>query len=153
MQLSGKPRFNGWETPYPSYQRPLDLAFRRDEDVESYVKKRDGTVQRVGERHYRARLRFRWDALSYDLAHAILSAVSEHPVTVVPRQKESGDPSYLSEHSFDCRPIADLSTTTPLYRRGGQGNRLARIELELEALSTRTEIPDSITGGVSQVTP
>jgi len=152
MQLSGKPRINGWEAPYPSFQTPLEEAFRRDEDVETYVKKRDGTLQRVGPRHYRVRLRFRWDALAYDLAHAILSAVSEHPVTIVPRQKESGDPSYLSEQSFDCRPVSELPTATPLYRRDGQGNRLARVEVELEGLDTVSKIPDSITGGVDQVT-
>lgn len=153
MQLSGKPLFNGWEAPYPSAQTPLEEAYERDTDVETYVKFRNGSLRRVGARHYRARLRFRWDAISYDLAHAILSAVSEHPVTVVPRQEESGDPSYLSEHQIDCRPISELTTTTPLFRRKSDGTRLARVEVELEGLDTVSEIPDSVTGGVDQVSP
>jgi hypothetical protein len=152
MQLSGPPKLNGWEAPLPSKQTPLDAAFRRDEDVETYVKYRDGTLQRVGPRHYRLRARFEWAALTYDLAHAILSAVSEHPVGVYPRTKESGDPSYLTEHAYDCRLVGELPIATPLYRRDGQGNRLARVAIEVESLSTVTELPDSITGGVDQVT-
>ena len=152
MQLTGPPRIGGMEVPYPTANRPLEADFQRDEDVETYVKGKDGTLQRVGPRHYRLRARFEWAALSYDLAHAILSAVSEHPVEVYPRTKESGDPSYLTEHAYDCRLVGELPIATPLFRRDGAGNRLARVAIEVESLSTVTELPDSITGGVDQVT-
>jgi hypothetical protein len=129
--------------PYPTAERPLEQAFQRDEDVETYVKGRDGSLQRVGPRHYRARFVFRWDTLDYDTAHDILSAVSKHPVTVVPRTQRSGDPSYLSEQSYECRVVGELPTTTPLNRRAPDGTKFARLQVELESLSTVTEIPDA----------
>jgi len=143
MQLSGPPRIGGLDVPYPTAERPLEQAFERDEDVETYVKERDGSLQRVGPRHYRARFVFRWDTLDYDTAHDILSAVSKHPVTVIPRTQRSGDPSYLSEQSYECRVVGELPTTTPLNRRTPDGTKLARLQVELESLSTVTEIPDA----------
>ena len=92
MQLSGPPTFNGTEAPYPDRERPLEAAFQPDTDVETYVKTRSGRKQRTSERAYRARFRFVWEALTYDEAHDLLSAASQHPVSVVPRTKESGDP-------------------------------------------------------------
>jgi hypothetical protein len=153
MQLTGPPRLNGWETPRPSYQTPLDAAFRRDGDMETSIKYRDGSKRRVGPCHYRLRVRLAWAAITYDLAHAILSAVSKEPVMLVPRTRRSGDPSYLSEQSYDCELISDLPATTPLYRRGAGGDRLAKVEIELRALNTVQQLPDAITGGVDQVTP
>mgnify|MGYP000037574864 FL=1 len=143
MQLTGPPRIGGIEVPYPTADRPLQADFQRDEDVETYVKGKDGTLQRVGPRHYRARFVFRWETLAYDTAHDILSAVSQHPVTVVPRTQRSGDPSYLSEQSYDCRLVGELPTATPIGRRTPSGMRLARVQIELESLSTRPQIPDA----------
>lgn len=137
----------------PSYQTPLDAAFRRDSDLETSVASRDGSIRRVGPRHYRARFRFEWKALPYDMAHAILSEVSQDPITLVPRTKRSGDPSYLSEHSYDCELVSDLPASAPLHRKNASGENLARVEIELRALDTVSELPDAFEGGVEQVTP
>jgi len=145
MQLTGPPRIGGLDVPYPTERRPLEQVFDRDTDVENYVKGRDGGLQRVGPRHYRAQFRFRWDMLGYELAHDILSVVSQHPVDVVPRTKRSGDPSYLTEQTYSCRVVGPVPRATPINRRRPDGTRLARVELELEALSTVTEIPDAST--------
>jgi len=136
----------------PSYQTPLDAAFQRDSDLETSVTYRNGTTQRVGPRHYRGTFRYGWQALPYDLAHAIVSAVSEHPVLLTPRTEAPGDPDYLFEHTYDCRVVGDVPTATPIFRRGADGERLARVEVELETLETVTEIPDSISGGVEEIT-
>ena len=119
--------------------------------METYVTFYDGTRQLVGPRHYRGTFRYGWQALPYDLAHAIVSAVSEHPVALTPRTKEPGDPDYLSEHTFDCRMVGDVPTATPIFRRGAGGERLARVEIELETLETVTEIPGSISGGLEEI--
>jgi hypothetical protein len=120
--------------------------------VERYITLRNGTRQRVGPRHYRGTFRYGWQALPYDLAHAIVSAASRHPVPLAPRTKEPGDPDYLTEHTFDCRVVGDVPTATPIFRRGAGGERLARVEIELETLETVTQIPDSISGGVEEIT-
>jgi len=137
----------------PSYQTPLDAAFRRDRDVETSIKYRDGSKKRVGPRHYRLRVRLAWAAITYDLAHAILSEVSKHPVPLVPRTRRSGDPSYLSEQSYECELISDLPVSTPLYRSAAGGDRLANVDVELRALDTVQQLPDTTAGGVDQVTP
>lgn len=142
MQLSGPPTLNGTEVPYPDRERPLEAAFQRDSDVETYVKARSGRMQRTSERAYRVRFRFVWEALPYDQAHDLLSAASRHPVSVVPRTKEPADPQYLQEHTYDCRVVEDLSGATPLYRRDGHGNRLARVTLELESVETFERRPE-----------
>jgi len=152
MQLTGPPRINGWQAPHPSKQTPLEAAWSRDDDVETHVTFRTGTHQRVGPRHYRGTFRYGWQALPYDLAHAIVSAVSEHPVLLTPRTEAPGDPDYLFEHTYDCRVVGDVPTATPIFRRGADGERLARVEVELETLETVTEIPDSISGGVEEIT-
>jgi hypothetical protein len=136
----------------PSYQTPLDAAFRRDSDLETSVTYRDGCTRRVGPRHYRGTFRYGWQALPYDLAHAIVSAVSEHPVALTPRTKAAGDPDYLTEHTFDCRVVGKVPAATPIFRRGAGGERLARVEIELETLATMTKIPGSISGGVEEIT-
>ena len=150
MQLTGPPRINGWEAPYPTKQTPLDAAFQRDTDVETYNKYRDGRVRRVGPRHYRLQLRFLWDGISYDMAHAILSEISTHPVPITPRTKRSSDPSYLTEHTYDCRLTSELPASTPIYRSGG-GERIARVEVEVQSIGTITELPDATAGGVEEV--
>ena len=130
---------------------PLEAAWSRDDDVERYMTLRSGTRQRVGPRHYRGTFRFGWAALDYDLAHAIVSAVTEHPVALTPRTKADSDPDYLTEHTYDCRVVGDVPTATPIFRRGAGGKRLARVEVELETLGTVTEIPDAISGGVEEI--
>jgi hypothetical protein len=77
--------------------------------------------------------------------------VSEHPVALTPRTKATGDPDYLTEHTYDCRVVGDVPTATPIFRRGAGGERLARVEIELETLATVTEIPDAISGGVEEI--
>jgi len=151
VQLTGPPEIAGWTAPHPSKQTPLEAAWSRDEDVETYVTFRDGTRQRVGPRHYRGTFRYGWAALPYDLAHAILSEVSAHPVALKPRTKAPGDPSYLSEHTYDCRLVGELPVSTEIYRRAG-GEKVARVEIELQTLVTITEIPDAVSGGVEEIT-
>jgi len=119
--------------------------------VETYVTFYDGTRQLVGPRHYRGTFRYGWQALPYDLAHAIVSTVSEHPVALTPRTKAPGDPDYLTEHTFDCRLVGELPASTEIYRRAG-GQKVARVEIELETLETVNEIPGSISGGVEEIT-
>jgi hypothetical protein len=150
--LTGPPRINGWQSPHPSKRAPLEAAWSRDEDLETYVQPRNGRLRRVGPRHYRGTFRYGWAALPYDLAHAIVSAVSEHPVALTPRTKEASDPDYLTEYTFDCRVVGEVPTATPIFRRGAGGERLARVEIELQTLETVTEIPDSISGGVEEIT-
>jgi len=152
VQLTGLPQIAGWQVPHPSKQTPLEAAWSRDDDVETYVTFRDGTRQRVGPRHYRSTFRYGWAALDYDLAHVIVSAVTEHPVALTPRTKEPSDPDYLTEHTFDCRVVGDVPTATPIFRRGAGGERLARVKIELETLETVNEIPGSISGGVEDIT-
>lgn len=152
MQLTGPPRIGGWQAPQPSKQNPLRAAWRRDDQVETYVTFRDGTRQRVGPRHYRGTFRYGWDALSYEMAHAILSEVSTHPVALTPRTRTAGDPSYLSEQTFDCRLVGELPDSTEIYRRAS-GEKVARIQIELETLGTVMEIPDAVKGGVDEITP
>ena len=137
----------------PSYQTPLDAAFRRDSDLETSVTSRDGSTRRVGPRHYRLQMRLGWEALSYALAHAILSEVSQDPITLVPRTRQPSDPSYLSEHSYDCKLVSDLPASAQLHRRSASGESLARLEIELRALDTVSELPDALAGGVEQITP
>lgn len=151
MQLTGPPKIAGWQAPHPSKRAPLEAAWSRDDDVETYVTFRDGTRQRVGPRHYRGTFRYGWQALPYDLAHAIVSAVSEHPVPLTPRTKAPGDPDYLSENTFDCRLVGELPAATPIYRRAG-GQKVARVEIELQTLETITEVPDAVSGGVDEIT-
>ena len=152
MQLTGPPKLNGWAAPHPSKRAPLEAAWSRDEDLETYVQPRNGQLRRVGPRHYRGTFRYGWQALPYDLAHAIMSAVSEHPVALTPRTKAAGDADYLTEHTYDCRVVGDVPTATPIFRREAGGERLARVEIELETLETVTEIPDAISGGVEEIT-
>jgi len=134
VQLTGPPKIGGTECPYPTSQRPLEAALQRDTDAETYVKARSGEIRRTSSRKYRPRFRFTWETLTYDKAHELLSAVSQHPVTVVPRTRSAGDPTTLPQLSFECRIVQKYTAVTPLYRRDPAGNRLARIELELEAL-------------------
>ena len=136
MQLRGPPTFNGTKAPYPTEERPLEAAFQPDTDVETYVKTRSGGVQRTSERAYRARFRFVWAALTYQKAHDLLSAASQHPVTVAPRTRAGGEPASLQETAYDCRVVEELSGATPLFRRDPAGNRLARVTLVLESLDT-----------------
>ena len=136
----------------PSYQTPLDAAFQRDGDVETTIKYRDGSKRRVGERHYRGTFRYGWQALPYDLAHAIVSAVSKHPVSLTPRTRVEGNMDFLTEHTFDCRVVGEVPAATPIFRRGPGGEKVARVEIELETLETVTEIPDAVSGGVEQIT-
>jgi len=150
MQLTGRPRLNGWQPPQPAKQTPLQAAFERDTDLETYVKTRDGRERRRGPRHYRGRFRYGWQAISYDMAHAILSEVSKYPVELVPRTKRSTDVDYLSEQTYDCRLVSQLPTSTPIYRTAG-GGRVARIEIELLTIDTYTELPEAVTGGVQNV--
>jgi len=150
MQLTGPPRLTGWEAPQPSKRTPLQAAFERDTDLETYVKTRDGREHRRSPRHYRGRFRYGWQAISYDMAHAILSEVSKHPVELVPRTKRSSDVGYLSEQTYDCRLVSQLPTSTQIFRTTGDG-RVARIEIELLTIDTYNELPEAVTGGVQNV--
>ena len=129
----------------------MGAAWSRDGDLETYVQLRNGRLRRVGPRHYRGTFRYGWQALPYDLAHAIVSAVSEHPVALTPRTRAAGDPDYLTEHTFDSRVVGDVPTATPIFRRGAGGELLARVEIELETLATVNEVPDAISGGVEEI--
>ena len=151
MQLKGPPKLNDYLAPYPTAETPLQAAFRRDEEIETYVKTRDGTLARVGDQALRGRFTLSWDGLDYDTALRILFEVRSGEVELTPRTDIGGGALIdidgdgipdliLEEVRLPCRVIEDIPTSTPIGRRARQA-AIAGLELTFETLQTYSEIP------------
>jgi len=85
MQLLGAPKLNDFQAPYCAFQTPMEAAFQRDDEIETYVKTRNGTLSRVGDQALRGRFRLGWDGLDYDTAARILFELKSGEVVLTPR--------------------------------------------------------------------
>lgn len=122
----------------PSYQTPLDAAFRGES---TWVEDRDGTNAQIGSQRLRGRFRIEWRALSYETAMRILHELRTGQVTFTPRTQKTGDTNDVTEVALDCRVVSDLPTASALYRRTTSGTEQARIAVELETLQVFDDIP------------
>lgn len=179
MQLQGPPKINGWKAPMPSKATPMEGEWRRDEEVDTIIKYRNGRQRIVGDPHWRGTWRVVWDGITYDTAFRILYEVGSKKATGsgtggsnlsgdeflwTPRSNPNNNPVTVD---VDGDGVADIvlqeievaarirqqPSTTPLYRRKGDGTKVVRLELQIESADTFPEraglgFPPSISFGI-----
>lgn len=139
MQLTGPPAINSVVRPNCFIETPVGDEW---EDLTQYVELAGGVRTPIGDVRYLGRWTMGWAGLSPQDARALRSDLMQETVLFTPRTRADGDPDYLTEETYEVFCTTDLSSLQPLWRDGAW-----RVEVELEAVETRSSIPNRFDGG------